>query len=98
MGFKHALFSVALDVLKRTRNIDSPEAIRDAIQATKYASIVGPVSWQGGPVKNVCKTPLVGGQWVSGNKPHFNLLVVNDEGEKEIPTQAALQPLAGAGA
>lgn len=98
MGFKHALFSVALDVLKRTRNIDSPEAIRDAILATKYASIVGPVSWQGGPVKNVCKTPLVGGQWVGGSKPHFNLRIVNDEGEKEIPTQAALLPLANAGA
>jgi len=98
MGFKHALFSVALDVLKRTTNVDSPDAIREAIQATKYNSIVGPVSWQGGPVKNVCKTPLVGGQWIAANKPHFNLLVVNDEGEKEIPTQAVLQPLVSAGA
>lgn len=98
MGFKHALFSVAIDVLKRTTNIDSPQAIRDAILATKYASIVGPVSWQNGPVKNVCKTPLVGGQWVSGTKPHFKLLIVNDEGEKEIPTQAVLQPLVTAGA
>jgi len=97
IGFKHALFGVAIDVLKRTKNIDSPQAIRDAIVATKYNSIVGPVSWSGIPVKNVCKTPLVGGQWVSGNKPHYNLLVVNDEGEKEIPTQAKMQPLAFAG-
>ncbi len=98
MGFKHALFEVAIDVLKRTRNIDSPEAIRNAILATNYGSIVGPISWPGTPVKNVCKTPLVGGQWVSANKSRFNLLVVNDEGQKQIPTQAALQPLDSDGA
>lgn len=94
MGFKHALFSVAIDVLKRTRNIDSPEAIRDAIRTTHYDSLVGPVAWTGDPVKNVCRTPLVGGQWVMGDRPHFNLLIVNDEGETEIPTQATLKPLA----
>lgn len=94
MGFKHALFCVAIDVLKRTRNIDSPVAIRDAIRATHYDSLVGPVTWSGDPVKNVCRTPLVGGQWVMGDRPHFNLLIVNDEGETEIPTQATLKPLA----
>lgn len=100
MGFKHALFEVALDVLKRTKNIDKPEAIRDAIVATNYASIVGPVSWTssnpfGNPVKNVSKTPLVAGQWVKGKKYKYKyeLVIVNSDSAKQIPTQGVLQPM-----
>ena len=62
IGFKHALFEVAIDVLKRAKSID-PKAILDAIIATNYTSIVGPVHWTGQPVKNVSRTPLVSGQW-----------------------------------
>ena len=93
MGFKHALFEVVVDALKRTRNVNSPESIRDAIRATNYNSIVGPVAWKGQPVKNVSRTPLVGGQWVRGKKFKFDLQVVSDENHKEIPVQAALKPL-----
>src|SRR5450755_3137351 len=63
IGFKHALFEVAIDVLKRAKDLGDPKAIRDAIAATDYQSIVGPVKWTGKPVKNVTKTPLVAGQW-----------------------------------
>ena len=62
IGFQHALFEVAIDVLKRAKAIE-PKAILDSIVATNYQSIVGPVQWTGKPVKNVTKTPLVAGQW-----------------------------------
>ena len=52
----------AIDVLKRSKSLE-PKAILDAIVATDYRSIVGPVKWTGMPVKNVTKTPLVAGQW-----------------------------------
>jgi len=68
LGFLHALFKIVLDVLKRTKDVDSPDAIRDAIRTTNYDSIVGHIAWVGKPVKNVSKTPLVGGQWVPGWK------------------------------
>jgi uncharacterized circularly permuted ATP-grasp superfamily protein len=48
-------------VLKRAKSID-PKAILDAIAATNYNSMVGPVHWTGQPVKNVSKTPFVAGQ------------------------------------
>ena len=99
MGFKHALFGVAIDVLKRTKDIDSPEAIRAAIRETNYNSIVGPIAWTGTPVKNVCRTPLVGGQWQWSDEKKIgvNLLVVNNENAKQIPTQTALKPLSYSG-
>jgi branched-chain amino acid transport system substrate-binding protein len=93
IGHKHALFEVAIDVLKRTKNINSPASIRDAILTTNYNSIVGHIQWTGRPVKNVAKTPLVGGQWVRGRRFKYDLAVVSNETAKDIPIQVAMRPL-----
>lgn len=93
LGFAHALFEVGIDVLKRTVDINKKESIRDAILATKLQTVVGNISWSGGPVKNVAKTPLVGGQWVRGKKRKFDLAVVNNETAPSIPVQAKIAAL-----
>ena len=62
LGFKHATLEVAIDVLKRAKKLEAA-AIRDAIAETNYNSLVGPIQWKTGPVRNVCLTPLVCGQW-----------------------------------
>ena len=90
LGFKHANIEVAIDVLKRCGDPGDPEAILDAIRNTAYESIVGPVSWKfadhRNPVKNACRTPLVGGQWRAQGGPFkYDLIVVENELAKEIP-------------
>lgn len=95
LGFAHALFEVAVDVLKRTKDLDSAASIRDAIAATRLDTIVGPVNWQGGPVKNVAKTPLVGGQWRRGGKHKYELVVVDNSQATMIPVQGKLKPIGG---
>lgn len=94
LGFKHALFEVALDSLKRTKNIDSPASIRDAVRETSLDTIVGHIQWTGKPYKNVSATPLAGGQWVKGKKFKYELAVINNSTYKGIPVQAQLKPLA----
>ena len=84
IGFQHALFEVAIDVLKRAKTVE-PKAILDSITATNYQSIVGPVQWTGKPVKNVTKTPLVAGQWQrKGDK--FELVITANKPAPNIPT------------
>lgn len=63
LAFKHSLFEVAIDALKRSADPMDPASIRDALRATDYQSVVGPVNFMTGPVPNISKTPLVGGQW-----------------------------------
>ena len=94
LGFKHALMEVVIDSLKRSRDINSPSAIRDAIRSTNLNTIVGRVQWTGSPVKNVCRTPLVGGQWVRGKKYKYEIVVVNNGRAKMIPLQAPLKLMA----
>ena len=92
IGFKHALFEVAIDVLKRARNLGDPKSILEAIAATNYSSIVGPVRWSGMPVKNVTKTPLVAGQWQrKGNS--FDLVITQNETAPQIPVGGKLELL-----
>jgi branched-chain amino acid transport system substrate-binding protein len=91
IGYQHALFEVAIDILKRTKSID-PKAILDAIAATDYHSIVGPVHWTGQPVKNVTKTPLVAGQWQ--RKPNgFELVITENKSAPDIPVGGKLELL-----
>jgi branched-chain amino acid transport system substrate-binding protein len=94
LGFSHALFEVATDVLKRVKDPADRPAVRDAIAASKLNTIVGPVAWTGKPVKNVSKTPLVGGQWAKGRRHKYELIVVNNETAPQVPAAAKIKPLA----
>ena len=91
LGYQHALFEVALDVLKRAKAIE-PKAILDSIVATNYQSIVGPVQWTGKPVKNVTKTPLVAGQWQrKGDK--FELVITANKPAPNMPVGGKMELL-----
>ena len=93
IGFKHACLEVAVDVLKRAKKLEAG-AIRDAIADTDYQSLVGPLTWKGGPsnpVKNVCTTPLVGGQWKPGKKFKYDLNVVYDKTAPNVPLDSPFE-------
>ena len=92
IGFQHALFEVAIDVLKRAKNLGEPASILEAIVATDYPSIVGPIKWSGKPVKNVSKTPLVAGQWRKRDNG-FELLICEDATAPDIKAQDKLRLL-----
>ena len=93
LGFKHALLEVAYDVLVRAADLDSPEAIRDAIKSTNLNTIVGNVNWSTGPVPNVSKTPLVGGQWKKGTTFPWDLVIVNNQHAPTIPVSGQFEAL-----
>ena len=91
IGFVHALFEVAIDTFKRTKDLGSKASIRDAMVATNLDTIVGNVSWGKGPVKNVTKTPLAGGQWVPGKKYKYELIVVDNQTAPNVPVAGKLK-------
>ena len=67
------------------RAVDDKSAVIAAIKATNLDTIVGPINWSKGPVPNVTKTPLVGGQWVQGKDFPFDLVVVSNKTAPNIP-------------
>jgi branched-chain amino acid transport system substrate-binding protein len=91
IGFVHALFEVAADALKRAGNVDDKQAIVDAVKATQLDTIVGRLDWSAGPVPNVAKTPLVGGQWMKGTEHPFELVITSNATAPSIPTGGSTQ-------
>ncbi|MEM7115628.1 MAG: ABC transporter substrate-binding protein [Chloroflexota bacterium] len=85
IGFVHALFELVADVLARASDVDSPESIRDAIKSTNLDTIVGNINWRNGPVPNVSKSPLLGGQWQKGSQYPFEMVVATNTTGLDIP-------------
>lgn len=98
IGFVHSLFEVAANVMGRAPAVDDPEGIAAAIAATDLDTIVGKVAWNGAGVPpfaaaNVCKTPLVGGQWRRQDSGSFDLVVVDNQQAPNIPTGGSMESL-----
>ncbi|MCC8953533.1 ABC transporter substrate-binding protein [Bradyrhizobium sp. Pear77] len=93
LGFPHALFELVFDVLKRTQDLANAASIRDAIKATDYKSIVGPINFNKGPFPNCAQTPLVIGQWDKGKKYPYEMTIVDNSTAKDIPVGGEPHPI-----
>jgi branched-chain amino acid transport system substrate-binding protein len=93
IGFKHALFEVVADVVRRCEDLDDPEAITAAIPQTAMDTIVGRIDWSAGPVANVSKTPLVAGQWQRDAAGALSLEITTNDHAPMIPTTSDLRLL-----
>jgi branched-chain amino acid transport system substrate-binding protein len=94
IGFAHALFEVAANVLARTKDVEDKQSIVDAIRSTDVRTVVGRVSWkQPGPVPNVTKTPLAGAQWRKGKQHRYELVVVSNKRVPGLKRQGKLEPI-----
>ena len=59
----------------------------------KADTIVGTVDWTTGPVKNVAKTPLVGGQWRLGEGGRYDIVITANETAPGIPAAGKMEPI-----
>lgn len=95
IGFTHALFELAADILKRAKDPAERPAVLDALTRTSLDTVVGPISWGKGPVKNVAKTPLVGGQWrmTPAGPFKYDLVITSNAGAPAIPVADRMQAI-----
>jgi branched-chain amino acid transport system substrate-binding protein len=78
LGYQHANWEVALDILKRSKNPLDRESNRVSMVATNINTLIGPVNFATGPHPNVSTTPIFGGQWVKGSKWKYDLKIVDN--------------------
>jgi branched-chain amino acid transport system substrate-binding protein len=98
IGFIHSLLEVAIDVIKRAADPKDPQAVVASIVATNLDTIAGPVRWDGANLppfaaKNVCKTPLVSGQWRRKPDGKFDLVIVDNQHAPNIPVGGKMEPI-----
>ena len=98
IGFVHALFELAANVMSRVEDPADSAAVIAAIAATKLDTIVGPIAWDGANLppfaaKNVAKTPLVGGQWRLKDGGGYDLVITDNKTAPNIPTGGTMEPI-----
>ncbi|MFO7805076.1 MAG: ABC transporter substrate-binding protein [Paracoccaceae bacterium] len=98
IGFVHSLFEMAADVITRADDPTDLDTVVETIRGTELQTIVGRVAWDGAGVpdfaaENVCKTPLVGGQWRRQDDESFELVVVDNITAPDIPAAGTMEAL-----
>jgi branched-chain amino acid transport system substrate-binding protein len=93
IGFVHALFEVAAAALSAADSPDDREGVAGALAELQVDTVVGPLDWTSGPVPNVAKTPLTGGQWRQTDG-EWDLVIVSNSEAPDIPTGGSVEPLA----
>jgi len=98
IGFVHALFEVAANVMGRVGDTGNPDEVSGAIAGTDMDTVVGTLAWNGTGLppfaaRNVAKTPLVGGQWrlVDGG---YDLVIVDNRTAPGIPRGGEMEEIA----
>ena len=99
IGFIHALFELAVDVMNRAGDPSKGDKVAEAIAATKLSTLVGPIAWDGAKLppfaaKNVAKTPLVGGQWRLKSGGGYDLVITDNKTAPNIPAASKMEPIA----
>jgi len=92
LGFSEALFEVAVAVLEQSRSLSARD-LAATIRRLELDTVVGRIDWRTGPVKNVAKLPLVGGQWRSNASGGYDLVVVTNTYAPAIPTGGEPEPI-----
>jgi branched-chain amino acid transport system substrate-binding protein len=98
IGFVHALFEMAADVMGRVEDSRDPDEVTSAIAATQLSSMVGRIAFDGAGLPpfaaaNVAKTPLVGGQWRLKDGGGYDLVIVDNSNHPNIPTSGAMEEI-----
>lgn len=95
IGFAHALLEIAVSVVQRSADPSNPNDVLKALTSTSLKTIVGPISWKNGPVKNVCRTPLAGGQWrLTHDGPYkYDLIITENIAAPEVPVIGKMEPI-----
>ncbi|MFH0916539.1 MAG: ABC transporter substrate-binding protein [bacterium] len=96
----YVLMEVGVDALKRTSDIESKDAIVEAIRTTKLDTIAGPIDFSSPvaegtnhPVPNVYKTPQAGGQWRKGQQWPYELVIVENLNAPMVEVEGTAEPL-----
>lgn len=98
IGFVHALFELAVDVMGRVDDSSDGDAVAEAIAASNLNTVVGPIAFDGAGLppfaaRNICKTPLVGGQWRLNEGGGYDLVIVDNSDQPSIPTGGTMEAI-----
>jgi branched-chain amino acid transport system substrate-binding protein len=97
---QYSKFEWAIDVLKRTTNVDSSDSIVQSILGTNMTTITGPLNYTAPvklgtdhPVLNNYRPQYGAAQWRKGTKYPYTPYLVANKGAPLVPTNSKIEPM-----
>jgi branched-chain amino acid transport system substrate-binding protein len=90
LGLAHALFEVAVHALRTADDPATPDSIAAALYRADIDTVAGRLDWTSGPVPNVARVPLAGGQWQPSERYGYDLALITPGRVEDLPPTADL--------
>src|SRR5215813_3805712 len=92
IGSSYSLFEVAKEAFTAASDPHDKQEVASAIHKVNYTGMCGALDFSGGPAPGVAIINPVGVQWKKGSKFPFEMKVVDNSLNKDVPTTAKLEP------
>jgi branched-chain amino acid transport system substrate-binding protein len=92
LGSTYSLFEVAQRALTAVDDPHDGKAVAAQLTSMSYTGISGPLDWTKGPVKGVAIQNPVGVQWKKGTSFPYEMVVVDNSLNPDVPIGADLTP------
>jgi len=98
LGASMALLDGGFAALAASGTPNDKASVAKALSTLKTTTMVGKVDFTSGPVPNISEAPIIGAQWVkakAGSKYPFDLVIVDNATDPNVPIAAKLLPYNG---
>lgn len=92
LGSVYSLFEVAIEAFKQADDPKDRKDVADKLHHVKIDCMSGPLDFAAGPQPGIAIQHPVGGQWRPGTKFPWDVTIVDNSGNPDVPLQGDLQP------
>lgn len=92
LGSVYSLFEIAIEAFRQSSDPKDPDDVAEKLRNMKYEGMSGPLDFTAGPVPGVAIQHPVGVQWRPGKKFEWDLTVVDNTANREVPLGGDLKP------
>jgi branched-chain amino acid transport system substrate-binding protein len=92
LGSIYSLFEIAVQAFKNASDPKNKDDVAKQLQTMKLTCMSGNLDFTAGPVPGVAIQHPVGGQWRPGKQFPWDIVIVDNSGNKDVPIGGDLQP------
>jgi branched-chain amino acid transport system substrate-binding protein len=92
LGSAYSLFEIAVQALKSASDPRDRKDVADKLKNMKINGISGPLDFTTGPQPGIALQKISGGQWRPGSQFPWDMTLVDNTFDKDVPVNGDLQP------
>lgn len=92
LGSVYSLFEIAVEAFKNADDPKDKDDVADKLRNMNYQGMSGALNFTDGPEPGIAIQHPVGGQWRPGKEFDWDIVIVNNAGNPDVPLGGDLEP------